>query len=91
MVGTKQTLPDTTATAIGFTPQVNVLIADAANSIITYNVATQDTTHAGVYDITITWTWGGTGADLTASHSFTVTLDDPCLPHMVIPTFPSPI
>ena len=28
---------------------------------------------------------------MSASHAFTVTLDDPCLPNMTIPTFPSPV
>lgn len=74
-----------------FTNLVNSLYTDLALAKITYLVSVPDLTHTGVYDLTITYTWGGVGAVTSTTLLTTLTLRDPCVAFMTIPTFPSPI
>ena len=41
---------------------------------INYNVKTADLTSTGVYNLSVTYTWGGAGADTSTVVSFTLTL-----------------
>jgi hypothetical protein len=87
LAATKVPAPLTPA-AYTYTNQVNVLYTDIPNSKVTYNASIQDLANAGVYSVTLTYTWAGSGAAQTLTRTFTLTLDDPCV-NMVIPTFTS--
>jgi hypothetical protein len=54
---------------------------------VNYNVSIPDLAHTGIYNIVITYTWGGTGAVTSATRPFTLTLQDPCQAFMSIPTY----
>jgi hypothetical protein len=52
----------------------NQLYTSLSAAVVTYNVSIQDLTLTGVYNLVATYTWGGTGAVMTSSVSFTLTL-----------------
>ena len=67
----------------------NALYTDLPNAKINYNVSVPDLTHAGIYDLTVLYEWGGAGQVTSFSIPLVLELQDPCLAFMVIPTFPS--
>ena len=73
-----------------FTAITNQLYT-ALPSVIDYHSSVPDLTHVGIYNLAVTYSWGGFGADTTATLAFTLELQDPCVAFMTIPTFPSTV
>jgi hypothetical protein len=74
LASTKTTAPDTSATAITYTAMINQLYTQLPNAKITYNVSIPDLAHTGVYNLVVTYTWGGTGAVTSATVPLILTL-----------------
>lgn len=53
---------------------VDALYTAVPNAKISYNASVPDLTHTGVYDLTILYTWGGTGAVMSTTLTTTLTL-----------------
>lgn len=74
----KRTLPDTSLTAITFANIVNQYYQVLPSAKIQYNVSVPNLAHAGVYDLTVLYKWGGVGNVVSSMVPFTLTLLDPC-------------
>lgn len=78
LISTKTTTPDTSPAAVGFTDMVNRLYTDLGLALITYHVSIQDLANVGIYNLVVTYQWGGTGTATSALVPFVLTLKDPC-------------
>ena len=90
LTSVKTTLPDTSTTAMTFTNMVDKYYTDLPNAKINYNVSVPDLAQVGVYNLSVLYQWGGSGQVMSTTLAMVLTLQDPCLAFMVIPSYPSP-
>lgn len=86
---TKSTTPDTTSNIhpTAFTPISNGNYLSTANDVFT--ISNLNYANAGLYTITVNYSWGGTGASFTAQKTWTLTLINPCSASVTVPSFTS--
>ena len=82
MTVTKDITPDTSPAMIFFTDKVNAPFTSLASSVVTISTSAYTPLNAGVYTVTLVYTWNGPS---TTTIVFTVTVTDPCIAATVPP------
>ena len=82
MTVTKNTNPNTSPAMILFTDQVNAPFTSLASSVVTVETSNFTQTNAGVYTVTLVYSWNGPSTNIVV---FTVTVIDPCIGVQCLP------